>query len=69
MLCNAPILTLSNFNKLFEVECHTNGLSVRDVLLQERRPIAYFSEKLGGAKLDFSNYDRDFYAIVRTLDH
>ncbi|KAI3789955.1 hypothetical protein L2E82_02762 [Cichorium intybus] len=39
------------------------------VLIQAKRPIAYFSEKLGGARLNYCTYNKEFYAIVRALDH
>ncbi|XP_071920645.1 uncharacterized protein [Coffea arabica] len=37
------------------------------VLLQEGRPIAYFSEKLNGAALNYSTYDKELMALVRAL--
>ena len=36
---------------------------------QEKRPIAFFSEKLNEAKRKYSTYDKEFYAIVRALEH
>ena len=36
--------------------------------MQEKRPIAFFSEKLNGASLKYSTYDKKFYALVRALD-
>ncbi|GKV33824.1 hypothetical protein SLEP1_g42275 [Rubroshorea leprosula] len=36
---------------------------------QEGRPIAFFSEKLNDTKLRYSTYDKEFYAIVRALEH
>ncbi|GJY64922.1 transposon ty3-I gag-pol polyprotein [Tanacetum coccineum] len=33
------------------------------------RPVAYFSEKLNDAKKKYTTYDKEFYAIIRALDH
>ncbi|KAF7839096.1 uncharacterized protein G2W53_007578 [Senna tora] len=38
------------------------------VLMQENRPIAYFSEKLSGPILNYSTYDKEFYALIRALE-
>jgi hypothetical protein len=38
------------------------------VLLQEGKPIAYFSEKLSGPSLNCSTYDKKLYALVRVLE-
>jgi hypothetical protein len=39
------------------------------VLSQEGKPIAFFSEKLNESRRKYSTYDKEFYAIVRALDH
>ena len=36
--------------------------------MQEKQPIAYFSEKLNGAALNYPTYDKELYALVRTLE-
>ncbi|XP_043807313.1 uncharacterized protein LOC122721959 [Manihot esculenta] len=38
------------------------------VLMQENKLIAYFSEKLNGANLNYSTYEKKLYALVRALD-
>jgi hypothetical protein len=36
--------------------------------MQDRRPIAFFSEKLSGAALNYPTYDKELYALVRALE-
>ncbi|OAO89342.1 hypothetical protein AXX17_ATUG01610 [Arabidopsis thaliana] len=33
----------------------------------DKKPIAYFSEKLGGSTLNYPTYDKELYALVRAL--
>jgi hypothetical protein len=67
-LTHAPLLQLPDFHKTFELECDGSGIGIGVVLMQERKPIAYFSEKLNGPILNYSTYDKELYALVRSLE-
>jgi hypothetical protein len=68
-MIEAPVLTLPNFEKVFEVNCDAFGVGIGGVLSQEGHPIAFSSEKLSRSKKNYSTYDLEFYAIVQSLKH
>jgi hypothetical protein len=67
-LTHKPLLQLPDFNKTFELECDDSGIGLCGVLLQERKLVAYFSEKLSGPVLNYSTDDKELYAPIRCLE-
>lgn len=67
-LTNAPLFALPNFTITFEIEFDASGISIGVVLMQEGRPLTYFSEKLSGTALNYLTYDKEMYTLIRALE-
>ena len=66
---NALILSLPNFQKVFEVECDASNIGIGVVLSQDNKSIAFYSEKLNDSRRKYLVYDKEFHAIICTMDN
>ena len=62
-----PVLSLSDFSQSFILECDAFGEGVGDILMKNRHPIAYESQKLRGPELLYTIYDKEMLAIMHAL--
>ena len=54
---------------LFEAECDAIGVGISAILTQGECLLTFFNEKLNGSRLNRFTYDKEFYVIVRALEH
>lgn len=59
----APVLMLTDYSKLFVLECDASGKGVGAVLMQEGKPIVY-SKALSNTNLGLSTYEKELLAVV-----
>ena len=66
-MMQAPVLILLDFSKLFVVKADALGTGLGAVLMQEGRPMAYYSKACSGKALGRSTYEKELMAIVHSV--
>lgn len=67
MMITPPVLRLPDFSQVFVLETDASLVGIGAVLMQENRPIAYYSKKLDSGMQNASTYIRELYAITESI--
>ena len=66
-LTTAPILTLPDIHKEFQVYCDASRLGLGCVLMQDGRVVSYASRQLKPHELNYATHDLELAAVVHAL--
>ena len=66
-MVQASVLMLPNFSKLFMVEADASGTSLGAILMQDGKPLAYYSKALSSKALGKSTYEKELMAIILSV--
>lgn len=66
-MTTGPILAIPKVSLPFAVECDMSRVELGAVLMQEGKPMAYFSKSLQGSNLSKSTFEKDALALVAAI--
>lgn len=67
-MVTTPVLGLPNFTRIFVLENDACDSGIGVVLIQNNKPLAYFSKALGTKHQALSTYEKEMLAIVTTVN-
>ncbi|KAJ0744829.1 putative nucleotidyltransferase, Ribonuclease H [Helianthus annuus] len=67
VMTTPPILRLPDWTQPFIVECDACGSGLGAILVQDKRPVAYYSEAIKGKALHLSTYEKEMLAVVKAV--
>jgi hypothetical protein len=67
MAANA-LAAYPDHNKQFEVYTDASDFQLGACIIQERRPVAYFSQKLTNSQQNYTTMEKDMLSIIGTLE-
>ena len=66
-LMTAPILRTPDYDKEFTVTTDASDFAIGGVLSQEGHPVAFFSQKLHGAELNWTTHEKELFAVKEAI--
>ena len=66
-MTNVPVLALPNFTEPFVLETDASGTGIGAVMMQQGKPIAYYSSSLCPKNAALSTYEKEALAILDAL--
>ncbi|PHT78822.1 hypothetical protein T459_16874 [Capsicum annuum] len=63
-----PVLSLADFTKSFIVETDACAKGIGAVLMQDGRPITYFSKTIAPKNWGLSTYEKEYLAVLSAVD-
>ena len=66
-MISLPVLALPYFSKAFVIEIDASGIRLGEVLMQDEKPLTYFSHKLNPQAQAKSVYERELMAMVLAI--
>ncbi|KAK8935082.1 hypothetical protein KSP39_PZI013667 [Platanthera zijinensis] len=66
-MTTTPVLSLPDFNKEFVLKTDASGVGIDVVLMQEGRPLAFYSKALAPRTLGLSTYEKEMLVIIHAV--
>ncbi|KAJ4788261.1 polyprotein [Rhynchospora pubera] len=66
-MSQAPVLALPDFSLPFTIETDACNIGIGAVLMQNKKPIAYLSKKLGIKSQSLSTYEKEFLSLLTAV--
>jgi hypothetical protein len=66
-MTTAPVLALPDFTAPFVLECDASGSAIGAVIMQNKKPIAFYSKALGVRAAALSTYEKEAIAILEAV--